>query len=132
MAIVHHDGCFGCGPGRDCGLRLALEPGAGGALAGRFVVEQRHQGPPGLAHGGIVGAVLDEAMALVLHHERMLALTRRLEIDLLAAVAVGSELALEARVERRDGRKLWLAARADADAGPVAEARGLFLAVDGF
>src|ERR671921_561739 len=49
------------------GLHLELEPHPEGGLAGRFFVKQNHQGPPGHAHGGIVGAALDEAMSLVLH-----------------------------------------------------------------
>jgi uncharacterized protein (TIGR00369 family) len=130
LGVTHYDGCFGCGPSRDCGLRVDLAGTGDGALAGRFAVEDRHQGPPGHIHGGILATLLDEAMALVLHAEGTFALTRRLEVDLLAPVPLGSELDVEARVARREGRKLWLLARASGGEGPVAEARGLFLGVE--
>ena len=65
--VFHHDLCFGCGQANLFGLQLELEPGAAGGVEGRFFVKQDHQGPPGFAHGGVLTAALDEAMALVLH-----------------------------------------------------------------
>ena len=59
-------------------------------MSGRFFVKQDHQGPPGYAHGGVIAAALDEAMALLVHHEGRHALTGRLEVDLLAPAPVGA------------------------------------------
>lgn len=129
MAVAHHDLCFGCGLANVFGLHLELEPQPEGGLAGRFFVKQDHQGPPGQAHGGVVGAALDEAMALVLHAERILALTRRYEIELHMPAPVGSFVNVRSRVERREGRRVWASATAGGEGGTIAEARGLFVTV---
>ncbi|MGH2715222.1 MAG: PaaI family thioesterase, partial [Thermoleophilaceae bacterium] len=95
--VRHHDLCFGCGQANLFGLQLELEPSAGGGVEGRFFVKQDHQGPPGYAHGGVIAAALDEAMALLLFSEGTFALTGRLEIDLLAPAPVGAFVRIRAR-----------------------------------
>ena len=94
------------------GLQLECEPDAEGGVEGRFFVKQDHQGQPGYAHGGVMAAALDEAMALVLHSEGTFAPTGRLEIDLLAPAPVGAFVGVAARVEEREERKLVLSAQA--------------------
>ncbi len=94
--IVHHDLCFGCGQANLFGLQLELEPSADGGVAGRFFVKQDHQGPPGYAHGGVMAAALDEAMALLLFERGTFAVTGRLEEEgertlALAAEATGED-----------------------------------------
>jgi acyl-coenzyme A thioesterase PaaI-like protein len=128
-AIFHHELCFGCGQANPFGLQLELEPAGAGAVAGRFFVKQDHQGPPGYAHGGVLGAALDEAMSLLLHHEGTFALTARLEIDLLAPVPVGTFVRVAARVEERGERRQRLSAEAlGEDGSPAARAQGVFVA----
>jgi acyl-coenzyme A thioesterase PaaI-like protein len=105
---------------------------AGGGVAGRFFVKQDHQGPPGFAHGGIMGAALDEAMSLAVHAEDVYALTREVQIHLHAPAPVGAFVQIEARVERREGKRLWALATASSEDGErLAEATGLFVRVEG-
>jgi acyl-coenzyme A thioesterase PaaI-like protein len=127
--IVHHELCFGCGQANLFGLQLELAPRDGGGVAGRFFVKQDHQGPPGYAHGGVLAAALDEAMALLLQGERTLALTRRLDVDLRAPAPVGTFVRVEADVDEAEGRRIELRARARAepDGTVLAEARGTFV-----
>src|SRR5919198_3875451 len=106
MALVHHDLCFGCGQANLFGLQIELERTGDGAVAGRFFVKQDHQGPPGHAHGGIVGAALDEAMALASGEGPESAITARFEVDLRAPAPIGAFLALEASVEPAGDRRL--------------------------
>jgi acyl-coenzyme A thioesterase PaaI-like protein len=128
--IVHHDLCFGCGQANLFGLQLELEPAPGGGVEGRFFVKQDHQGPPGYAHGGVLAAALDEAMALLVHVEGTLAMTGRLEIDLLAPAPVGAFVAVSARLAAADDRKLQLTAQATGEGGDrLATARGTFVRV---
>ena len=126
--IRHHELCFGCGQANLFGLQLELEAGGGG-VAGRFFVKQDHQGPPGYAHGGVIAAALDEAMSLLVHSEGQMALTGRLEIDLLAPAPVGSFVDVRAELEGSEGRRLLLTAGASVDGGDVARARGTFVRV---
>jgi acyl-coenzyme A thioesterase PaaI-like protein len=128
--IVHHDLCFGCGQANLFGLQLELEPAPGGGVEGRFFVKQDHQGPPGYAHGGVLAAALDEAMALLVHGEGTFAMTGRLEVDLLAPAPVGTFVTLRASLEAADDRKLRLAAEATGEGGDrLATARGTFVRV---
>jgi acyl-coenzyme A thioesterase PaaI-like protein len=128
--LVHHELCFGCGQANLFGLQLELEPASGGGVQGRFFVKQDHQGPPGFAHGGVLAAALDEAMALLLHGEGTLALTGRLEIDLLAPAPVGAFVEISARLEAVEEPKLRLTAQASGEGGErLASARGTFVRV---
>ena len=107
--LQHHDLCFGCGPANPFGLQLELEPTPEGGVEGRFFVKQDHQGPPGYAHGGVLAAALDEAMALLVFDEGSVAVTARLEVDLRAPAPVGSFVRVEARVEERGSGSSWCA-----------------------
>ena len=127
--LRHHDLCFGCGQANLFGLQLELER-SGNGVEGRFFVKQDHQGPPGYAHGGVMAAALDEAMALVLFERGTFAVTGRLEVDLVAPVPVGTFVRVRARVESERERALDLSAdAAGEDGGRLAAARGTFVRV---
>jgi acyl-coenzyme A thioesterase PaaI-like protein len=128
--ITHHQLCFGCGQANLFGLQLELDPRDDGSVGGRFFVKQDHQGPPGQAHGGILATALDEAMALLVHHAGVHALTTGLEIRLRAPVAVGTFVDVSAEIEARDGRRIELVARARNEDREVATARGTFVEVE--
>ncbi|MGH2844618.1 MAG: PaaI family thioesterase [Thermoleophilaceae bacterium] len=126
--VRHHDLCFGCGQANLFGLQMEVEPVAGGGVAGRFFVKQDHQGPPGYAHGGLLATALDEAMALLLHEQGTLALTGRLEVDLLAPAPVGAFVDVSARIEESAERTLGLSAEARNEEGRrLATGRGTFV-----
>jgi acyl-coenzyme A thioesterase PaaI-like protein len=128
--IVHHDLCFGCGQANLFGLQLELERSRDG-VEGRFFVKQDHQGPPGYAHGGVIAAALDEAMALLVFERGTFAVTGRLEIDLVAPVPVGTFVRVSAQLEGEGGRTLALSAEAAGEDGRrLAAARGTFVRVD--
>ncbi len=126
--VRHHDLCFGCGQANLFGLQMEVEPVAGGGVAGRFFVKQDHQGPPGYAHGGLLATALDEAMALLLHEQGTLALTGRLEVDLLAPAPVGAFVDVSARIDESAERTLGLSAEARNEEGRrLATGRGTFV-----
>jgi acyl-coenzyme A thioesterase PaaI-like protein len=130
--VRHHELCFGCGQANLFGLQLELAPREDGSVAGRFFVKQDHQGPPGYAHGGIVSTALDEAMALLVHHEGIHALTTGLDIRLRAPVPVGTFVDVSAHIARREGRRIELLAAATngPDDAEVATAQGTFVVVE--
>ena len=127
MSLTHHELCFGCGSANLFGLQMELEPDGDDRVTGRFFLKQDHQGPPGHAHGGILASALDEAMAMVMWAEGVLAPTRRLEVDLLAPAPVGVFLQLEAQIESRDGGKTWVTGSVRDEERVVAEGRALFV-----
>jgi len=132
MALSHHELCFGCGSANLFGLQLELERDGGG-VTGRFFVKQDLQGPPGVAHGGVMAAALDEAMSLAVHAEGARAWTRRLTLELLRPAPVGAFVRLEARIDGSEERELTASAVALSpdDGTRFAEARGTFVAPAG-
>lgn len=128
----HYADCFGCGGAVAGGLRLRFTAGEAVSVHAVFEVTKVHQGAPGLAHGGVVAAVFDEALGTACSLVGEPAVTARLETDFRRPVPVGSTLHVHAIVDKRAGRKLYLSARGRLDSpdGPVAAtARAMFLVV---
>ena len=97
-------------------------------MSGAFTPTVDLQGPPGVAHGGIVATALDEAMSLCVH-QQLLAFTAHFEMDLRGPAPLDRPVVLEARIDRRDGRKLWTSAEATAAGEVVATGSALFVEV---
>jgi acyl-coenzyme A thioesterase PaaI-like protein len=130
LTIAHHDLCFGCGSANLFGLQVELERRPDGSVAGRFFVKQDHQGPPGVAHGGVLAAALDEAAALAAGEGPAPPITARLEVDFHAPAPVGSFVLLRARMEPADDGKRWVTAAALGDDDvEIATARALMIPV---
>ncbi|MBA3421147.1 MAG: PaaI family thioesterase [Thermoleophilaceae bacterium] len=137
MTLTHHELCFGCGIANLFGLQMEVEPAEGGeGVSGRFFVKQDHQGPPGLAHSGVLACALDEAMALCVlaEGEGEGVRTGRLEVDYVAPAPVGTFVRVDARVERREERRLEVGAEARGVGGErmlIAKASARFDRIDG-
>lgn len=130
MSLVHHDLCFGCGVTNLFGLQMELDPAEEG-VSGRFFVKQDHQGPSGGAHGGVLAAALDEAMALAVHAEGIHARAARMAVALEAPAPVGCFVRVEARIEQRSDAGLEVSAHATAEDGPtVASGTATFVPTD--
>jgi acyl-coenzyme A thioesterase PaaI-like protein len=96
----------------------------------RITLGAAFEGAPGRAHGGVVAALLDEVMGFVLSIHSTAAYTGRLIVSYRAPTPIGVELEMRARLHSRHGRKLRIDAQARAGEKLVAEAEGLFVAVD--
>jgi acyl-coenzyme A thioesterase PaaI-like protein len=97
----------------------------------RQVFDPRHVGAPGIAHGGAVATVLDDLFGFVLYVVGDLAVTRHLEVGYLAPVLLGVPYLLEAGLDRREGRKLFVSGRGvDQDGALVVEAKAVFIVVE--
>lgn len=55
--------CFACGLENPIGLALRVFTVAPGQVEARHQLDRRYEGYPGMAHGGIVAALLDEVVA---------------------------------------------------------------------
>ncbi|GAB2602066.1 PaaI family thioesterase [Streptomyces capparidis] len=119
---AHYEQCFGCGGEQPHGLRLVARAGEGVSVTAEFTVASGHQGAPGLAHGGVLAAALDETLGSLNWLLRVIAVTGRLETDFLRPVPVGTVLHLTARCLAVHGRKIYATAegRAGGPGGPVA------------
>lgn len=127
----HYEQCFGCGAAGH-GLRLRARAGDGASVTAEFTVLPAHQGAPGLAHGGVLTAALDETLGGLNWVLKSMAVTGRLETDFLRPVAVDTRLCLRAEAVAVHDRKIYATAegRVGDPQGPLAvRARALFIEV---
>lgn len=105
-----YHGCFGCGPEHDIGLRVRTFS-AGAEVLAPIVVPRRFEGPPGVAHGGIVAAYLDEVMAgAAVNHTGKPYLTGELSVRYVKGTPIERPLLGRGRAVRDSGKYLELEA----------------------
>lgn len=117
LSFPEDGGCFGCSPSNTSGMQLRFRRDGSRVRAG-YRIPDRFHGAPGIAHGGIVAAILDEVSCaaavfvadrfvvtgeLVIRYERPVPVETPLELE---AEIVGQTHAryaeIEARVRRGD------------------------------
>ena len=69
-----------------------------------------HQGGPGIAHGGIVGAALDEACGLLATWHRFPTVTARIAIRFRRPAPINRALRVSSRVTAERGRRIEISA----------------------
>jgi len=126
----HHDpACWGCGE-NPLGLSLPVPEAEGIEEYEAYVAfDERHQGGPGLVHGGLVSAALDEACGLLATWYRFPTVTARIFVRYRHPVPINTELLLRAELESSRGRRIRVRARLTDGDENLAEARGAFLHV---
>jgi acyl-coenzyme A thioesterase PaaI-like protein len=126
----HHDpACWGCGdaPG---GIRLPFPEAEGiERYEAVFAFDARHQGGPGLVHGGLVSAALDEACGLLATWHRFPSVTARIFVRYRRPVPINTQLGLASRVTGSRGRRIHVDADLRVRGEVLAEARAAFLHV---
>jgi acyl-coenzyme A thioesterase PaaI-like protein len=126
----HHDpACWGCGD-NPTGLHLP-QPAAQGLTEYEAYCsfDERHQGGPGLVHGGLVSAALDEACGLLATWYRFPAVTARMFVRFRKPVPINTELQIRARVDDETGRRIRTSAALSDGDTILAEARVALLHV---
>ncbi len=126
----HHDpACWGCGSA-PAGIRL-LQPASEGLTEYEawFRFDERHQAAPGLVHGGLVAAALDEACGLLATWYRFPAVTARIFVRYRQPVSINTELLVRARLVGERGRRLHVDGELTDGSDVLAEARAAFLHV---
>lgn len=114
------------GPSSPWGLDMTVTEEDGEAVA-RFTLGASHEGAPGRGHGGITAAAFDDVLGFVLNLERVAAYTGELTVRYLQPAPLHRPLVMRARLDRREGRKLFITGDLwDADT-EIARATGLFI-----
>ena len=126
----HHDeSCWGCGE-NPLGLALPVPEAEGLEEYEAYVsFDERHQGGPGLVHGGLVAAALDEACGLLATWYRFPTVTARIFVRYRHPVPINTELLLQADLEWARGRRIHVRGRLTDGDENLAEARAAFLHV---
>lgn len=104
QAPVDDGRCFACGPKSEHGLHLRFKQLPDGSVEARTTLQQPFQGWRGIAHGGIVAMLLDEAMAHAAGAKGYMGMTGDLKLRFRKAVPVGEPLVLrgDVRWQRRN------------------------------
>lgn len=105
MGLREYEGenCFVCGKANPFGLKLRfrLEEGM---IKSEFTPKDHHQGYDGIVHGGILSAILDDAMANCLYLRGVKPFTGKLEIRFRRPIKVGTKLLVFSKlaIERKN------------------------------
>lgn len=127
MELKGNTMCFGCGPDNPMGLRLNFHL-EGNKLVAEFTPRPEHEGWSGLTHGGIISAVLDEAIGKLYYLRGIDAVTAVIQVRYLRPVPTGTPTRIEAYQLREEGRNLFPRAVMYLPDGKIAaEAKGRFV-----
>ncbi len=101
--------CFVCGRENPVGLKLKwLNDREAGEVRGTLTVSEHFNGYPGVVHGGIIGAILDETAGRTVVMDggsEALMVTLKLEVTYRRPTPTGVPLTAVARLLRRTGRR---------------------------
>ena len=125
--------CFVCGLRNPYGLQLVFRL-ENKTIVADFQPREEHQGFPGIVHGGIVAAVLDEALnrTSLLGKNPAWTMTGRLEVRYRRAVPYGQLLRVRASLGSERGRMLQasgVVTFANDESIVLAEAEGTFMSL---
>lgn len=100
---------------------------AGEQAVARFQPDELSEGAAGLLHGGEAGWLMDCMFGLLIEELGTVSRTASLTLDYRAPTPLDTPLTLRSAVERREGRKLWVAGSIEAHGVTTVEAHGLFI-----
>jgi acyl-coenzyme A thioesterase PaaI-like protein len=107
---------------------VPVEEGAT-AYEARFAFDERHQGGPGIVHGGLVSAALDEACGLLATWHRFPCVTARIFVRYRRPVHINRELLVRSRVTGSHARRIHVDGELVDGDEVLAEARAAFVHV---
>jgi acyl-coenzyme A thioesterase PaaI-like protein len=98
------DRCWVCGPGNASGLQVSFAPHGDNGSRAEYVAREEHGGWPGVLHGGLLLALMDEALGWSLYFHGSGGLTARFDARFRQPVPIGSSLVVRAWTMERRGR----------------------------
>ena len=98
--------CFLCGMQNPIGLKLAFYEDDNHRVIVRYVPEEELQGYPGVLHGGIISALLDETIGRTLVRHDIWAMTAELNVRFIKSVPLGQPLTVIGEMVRLRSRTM--------------------------
>jgi uncharacterized protein (TIGR00369 family) len=100
LALPHTHGCLACGHDNPHGIHLHLNVDElTGLVTADFTPARHHMGFQGIAHGGLLSTVLDEAMVwAATWHGKRFCVCGELNVRFRHSVPVGQPVRAEARI----------------------------------
>ena len=112
--------------GRELGLTLSRQED--GSIVGVVTLQLGQEGPPYHVHGGVLCALIDEAMGASVWSTGRRSLAVNLNINYRRPVPLGVELRVTGRIEKIEGRKTFTSGQITLPDGLVAtEGTGIFV-----
>ncbi len=129
--IPYTDTCFACGDDNEAGMKLKLFE-EGSRVKAVVSIGRHLNGYEGMVHGGIICALLDEAMiwaAIVFGEKRTMYVTTEMSIKYLAPVPVSSEISVSGWIRDDRGKIVLCEGEVEREGRVLASAEGKFLAL---
>lgn len=126
--LQDNDRCYVCGRDNAAGLRASFSIHAEQrTLSGVFTPRSEHEGWQGIIHGGIVAALLDEAMVKLASSLGMPAMTAEIAVKFRSPASAGKELLITARITKDSSRLVEAEAAVSQGQILIGEATGKLL-----
>jgi uncharacterized protein (TIGR00369 family) len=118
--------CYVCGRENPVGLGVDFHiDSAARSISAVFTPKELHQGYEGIVHGGILSALLDEAMGkLAFSLLAMPVVTAELTIKFRSPAAPGTELSVYGKITEESNRLILAEAKIERGLILIAEAKG--------
>jgi acyl-coenzyme A thioesterase PaaI-like protein len=102
----------------------------GDTIMATGVFGDQYEGPPGYVHGGVIAAVFDEVLGFAQSLSGRPGMTGRLTVHYRSPTPLHTELRIDGRVDRVEGRKIFTIGRLFDGDTLCADAEGLFISLD--
>jgi acyl-coenzyme A thioesterase PaaI-like protein len=100
-----------------------------GAVTGRAVFGSAYEGPPGCVHGGYVAAAFDEVLGFAETFSNAPGMTGTLNVVYRTPTPLHVEVVFSAKIERVEGRKIFVAGQLRAGDRLCAECSAVFISM---
>jgi len=125
----YDDMCFACGRDNPMGIAIRDFDVSGDRVTAWFRPRPEHRGAPGVLHGGVSAAAVDEiAVWAGIVFAGVVTVTGTLDLRYRRPVPIDADLRLEGFLVRQTGRRLELGGRLLVDGREAVTGSGLYLA----
>lgn len=126
--IPEHGSCFVCGSQNTRGMGIRWYSQKDDTIYGKITLDESHQGPPGMSHGGATAALLDEAMGAVVWFNGHQAAAVNLIVDFKRPVPLGVEIEIISQVVEENEKVVHSKGEIRLPGGETAvSAKGIFV-----
>lgn len=73
----------------------------------KYTFDKQFQGGPGVVHGGILSAAVDDLMGYAAAIHQRACVTAKLEVNYISPVQIEKEFSIEAWISKIDGKKIY-------------------------